>query len=98
VLPEQLTDGLWGELLYSNLIGRNSAPHTLRWLMGPAYYTISACFFFRDVTPWLVMSSAHFAFARFFAFLFFAICFFFAVSFLHFPFLLFFKISKSEQN
>jgi hypothetical protein len=54
--------------------------------MGPAYYTVPARFFFPDVTPWLVMSSAHFAFARFFAFSFLLFVFFCCLFFLLFVF------------
>jgi hypothetical protein len=56
------------ELLYSTLIGANSAPHTpMVTELGPLD-CFCAFFFSETFTLWLVVGLAHFAFVRFFAF------------------------------
>jgi hypothetical protein len=55
------------ELLYSTLIGANSAPHT-PMVTGPGPLNCFRAFFSGPFTPWLVMGLAHFAFVRLFAF------------------------------
>jgi hypothetical protein len=82
------------ELLYSTLIGANSAPHTLM-VTGPGPLDCFRAFFFRDVHVLAGRGLSPFRVRSLFCFFFFAV-YFFAVSFSHFLFRLFLKKFKSE--